>query len=369
VNNNSNAGLIAQPNANPYAINLELAKEQVTEFTASTTKKVTIVRKAPVVETKSFGFVPRRYQPKLYNMKNTLMNEYRGTTPKAKVLLASSVLWNNRSTPGNKPSYNWRRQCQPLGSTSRRTLQPLPLPEPPKLKTCSLDDQNPPDFVPFKEEEKTHQLKLTTGGYEDKTTGVNEVRSIKASESTVIQNPNLVGKAVPTLGTEDANPPVVKFKGDPTPKLLNPEIRTVPEFKDLQQMTERQLASVPDFEIEHVQYGQIKWDDPVDLRGVQLDDIVRFSQSAFELYPDIDTKPEFGIGFMRPCSVMLYNVWPKGCSSMRRPSFKREERWRASLEKYCNSCNYKFIEYDTNGLLEFSVNHEHMNPVVEYEKF
>jgi len=152
---------------------------------------------------------------------------------------------------------------------------------------------------------------------------------------------------------DDAEP--TAFKGDPTPKLSNPEIRTEPMYKDLCQMTESQLSNIVDFEIEHVQYGQIRWDEPVDLRGVNIDEIVRFSQSSFELYPDMDPKPVFGTGFMTPCSVMLFNVWPKGCNSMDRPSFKREERFRYSLEKHCRTCGYRYITYDNNGVLEFSV--------------
>jgi len=361
-NSNINTGLIAQANANPYAINLELAKEQVTNYTACPTKKVTIVRKVQPVETPRFGFVPRLYQPKRNFLKSSLMNEA-GAFRKPPVL-ASSVLYSNRDTSFNRDSqtsYDWRRQYQKL--SSRRTLQPLPLPEPPKLKPCSLDDQNPAHFEPFDEEEKQHHLKSTAGseGKKEQIADaiVERVRVAQGQEAVGDVSPvrNFITKeaAKPTVAAEDVNP--TGFKGDPTPKLSNPEMRTDPKFKDLCTMTERQLASVADFEIEHVQYGQIKWDHPVDLRGVNLDEIVRFSQSAFELYPNMDPKPEFGTGFMTPCAVMLYNVWPKGYDSVDRPSLQREERWRTSLEKHCRSCGYHDISYE-DGVLEFSTNRD-----------
>jgi len=206
-------------------------------------------------------------------------------------------------------------------------------------------------------------LKVRTGGDEDKdgvTRRISHGGDVELSKSPIL---NLNSKG-PTLAPEPFNPPA--FNGDPTPKLSNPEMKTDPNFSDLWQMTESQLASMADFEIEHLQYGRIKWDVPVDLRGVHLDNIVRFSQSTFELYPDMDPTPEVGTGFMKPCSVMLYNVWPKGCSSMHRPSVQRENRWRASLEKYCRACDFEFLAYDNSGLLEFRVNHE---KVAAYEEF
>jgi len=222
----------------------------------------------------------------------------------------------------------------------------------------------PPHFEPFEEDEKK-QWSKTEAGDEDKqelnASGIME--RAKTSQNLVIQRnvspvQNLIvseaAESARVAGDINSN----NFKGDPTPKLSNPDIRTDPMFKYLCAMTERQLASVADFEIEHIQYGQIKWDQPVDLRGVNLDDIVCFSQSAFELYPNMDPKPKLGTGFMTPCAVMLYNVWPKGCNSMDRPSIQREERWRRNLEKLCRSCNYTDISYDHNGVLEFSANRD-----------
>jgi len=360
-NNNVNTGLIAQANANPYAINLELAKEQVSNYTACPTKKVTIVRKVQPVERPRFGFVPKRYQPKPNFLKSSLMSE--ADAYKKPPELASSVLYTNRNTMftrDNPISYDWRRQYHKL--SSRRTLQPLPLPEPPKLKTCNLDDQNPPHFEPFDEEEKQFELK-STGGCEDK---IEEIAGPVLERVKVAHGEGIAGdmspvkitsrEAVePLIAGEDANP--TGFKGDPTPKLFNPEMRTSPRFEDLCAMTEKQLSSVSDFEIEHVQYGQIKWDNPVDLRGVNLDEIVCFSQSSFELYPNMDPKPEFGTGFMTPCMVMLYNVWPKGYNSVDRPSLLREQRYRTSLEKHCRSCGYDDVSYE-DGVVEFTTNRD-----------
>jgi len=359
-NNNVNTGLIAQANANPYAINLELAKEQVTNYTACPTKKVTIVRKVPPVEKPRFGFVPKRYRPNPNYLKSSLMSE--ADAYKKPPELASSVLYSNRKTlftRDNPISYDWRRQYHKL--SSRRTLQPLPLPEPPKLKACNLDDQNPPHFEPFDEEEKQHELKSTAGN-EDKS---EQIAGPVLERAKIAQGEGIGGdvspvrniisrEAVePVMAGEDVNP--TAFQGDPRPKLSNPEMRTSPRFEDLCAMTEKQLSSVADFEIEHVQYGQIKWDNPVDLRGVNLDEIICFSQSAFELYPNMDPKPEFGTGFMTPCMVMLYNVWPKGYNSVDRPSLMREQRWRTSLEKHCRNSGYDDVSYE-DGVLEFTTN-------------
>jgi len=232
------------------------------------------------------------------------------------------------------------------------------------LKTVNHDDQNPPDFVPFEleaakvpEEKQEQTAGENTSSAQYREVQVDEEKSpiqIKKESSSKKGGEYIPAVQGDAVSENESDTSLTVWKGY-LPKLSNAEIRTDPTYEDLCQMTETQLSNVVDFELEHVQYGQIRWEDSVDLRGVNLDEIVHFSQSSFEIYPEMDPKPEFGTGFMKPCSVMLYNVWPRGCNSIDRPSFEREERFRANLEKHCRSSGYTFITYDKNGVLEFLV--------------
>jgi nuclear pore complex protein Nup98-Nup96 len=50
-------------------------------------------------------------------------------------------------------------------------------------------------------------------------------------------------------------------------------------------------------------FGGIRWDEPVDVRGLQLDRVVRLSKGCIEVYLDDDEKPDVGEGLNKPATV------------------------------------------------------------------
>ena len=51
--------------------------------------------------------------------------------------------------------------------------------------------------------------------------------------------------------------------------------------------------------------GGIRWDEPVDVRGLQLDCVVRLSKGCIEVYLDDDEKPDVGEGLNKPATVPI----------------------------------------------------------------
>ena len=74
------------------------------------------------------------------------------------------------------------------------------------------------------------------------------------------------------------------------------------------------LSRVPDFVVGRDGYGKCKWKGEVDVRGMNLSDIVVFgkddSKKAYiKVYPDEKDKPDLGLGLNRPAEITLYDVF------------------------------------------------------------
>ena len=80
---------------------------------------------------------------------------------------------------------------------------------------------------------------------------------------------------------------------------------TVPHLNDIKDFT-----SVTNFIIGRKGYGEIKWQEPVDLSNVgALDDIVVIERSKVALYEFMD-EPSEGTGLNKPATIFLNNIRP-----------------------------------------------------------
>ena len=62
---------------------------------------------------------------------------------------------------------------------------------------------------------------------------------------------------------------------------------------------------VANFAVSRKGVGGIRWDEPVDVRGLQLDSLVRLSKGCIEVYLDDDQKPSEGEGLNKPATVPM----------------------------------------------------------------
>ena len=90
--------------------------------------------------------------------------------------------------------------------------------------------------------------------------------------------------------------------GEAAPTFTKQGYSTSPPIESLREMSEKELSRVYNFEISH-EYGCIKW-DIVDLRHVNLDDIITIGHGLFDVYPDdYKNKPPVGQGLNKPARL------------------------------------------------------------------
>jgi len=107
---------------------------------------------------------------------------------------------------------------------------------------------------------------------------------------------------------------------------------TIPSVSELEQAASEELKSVVNFEIGRSDVGYIRFLEPVDLRGVALDKVVRIADSAICLYPSNlfpNGRPEAGAGLNKAALCALYGIFPKrrkGDGTRTQEAFRRKLR-------------------------------------------
>lgn len=125
------------------------------------------------------------------------------------------------------------------------------------------------------------------------------------------------------------------------------ELTTTPAMDVLQRMPDAELVQVSNFTIRHAWFGSIRFLQPVDLRGLQIDKIVQFTSQSIEVYGEDCpvAKPARGQGLNQPAEVVLSGCHPKKGSA---------SKYRAKLERFCQKRPMmRFIGY-SEGTGEWS---------------
>jgi hypothetical protein len=126
---------------------------------------------------------------------------------------------------------------------------------------------------------------------------------------------------------------------------------TVPSSNEQEHMSPSELSAVKNFKVGRIGFGQIEWLDDVDIRRIDVFDVVRFGRAVVNVYDSKraeTTKPTLGHGLNKPAEVTLENVLaPKGVEGF-------ETKLRESIE----ASGSEFLSYDTeSGKLRFRVEH------------
>jgi len=344
-NNNNNAGfslqgIVASVDMNPYQINMELGK-QLVKRSASPKKKRTVpltanFRARPIVR-----FTPQRYLPKPVCRKDlsTSMVLHSSLANGAKPPLSAGA--RNAEQSYSASCKTWELPSETLGASKTmnwdwrmahkrfmKQIRPIAIPEPPKL-------------VPNNEEEPEEKA----GEVVEKVLDL--VEEDTKTPPSPSPNPEVGKDKEPwTDEKEDFRPTLNTKPGDPS-------LETIPAWSEIQEMSSAQLANLKDFEV-HSDYGKIKWNEPVDIRGLNIGEIVLFSKRAIKIYGnDKMNRPPWGTGLNVQCQVMLYDCWPK-VRSDGRPSTRKIESYRERLQKFCTKHKLVFQNYE-NGFWEFEI--------------
>jgi len=90
--------------------------------------------------------------------------------------------------------------------------------------------------------------------------------------------------------------------------LTRTEYFTIPPLDQLD--VEDDTCVVESFTVGRHGYGSIFWEGPLDIFGLNLDEIVHIRRKEVIVYPDDENKPEEGFDLNRPAQITLHKVWP-----------------------------------------------------------
>jgi len=146
------------------------------------------------------------------------------------------------------------------------------------------------------------------------------------------------------------------------PKLTNPEYHTKPTIQELSRMSDDELAGVSGFSMWNKE-GKIEFMGRVDLRGVDLDEVVSIGHRLVEVYPERnfptdEYKPVKGEKLNRPALISLYNCFPVNFKSDSNDPEERRQELIKKYERQAHRNGYEFVDYDyDNGVYRIRVKH------------
>ncbi|KAG4074307.1 hypothetical protein HA402_008716 [Bradysia odoriphaga] len=137
---------------------------------------------------------------------------------------------------------------------------------------------------------------------------------------------------------------------------------TIPPLDKLEDfMNEDGSCIVPNFTIGRKGYGNVYFNEPIDLAGLNLDELVHFRHKEVIIYPDDENKPPVGTELNRKAQITLDQVWPH--DKTLHEAIKDKERldlmdYEGHLRRVCEKHDTRFIEYrPETGSWVFRVDH------------
>ena len=135
---------------------------------------------------------------------------------------------------------------------------------------------------------------------------------------------------------------------------------TYPPMEEIQNMNRVQRQKVDNFEIGRDNVGSIAFRQPVDLSGIELDDlcggIVQLEPRSATVYPVTAKKPPVGKGLNVPARITLEQSWPRGSRDKKITNDAR--KFNKHVERLKKITDTDFVSYDTDtGVWVFTVEH------------
>jgi len=120
-------------------------------------------------------------------------------------------------------------------------------------------------------------------------------------------------------------------------------VSLVPSLSKLTDMSDKQLSSVVNFTVRHKTWGEVKFIDATDVRGLDIDALIRFGKGSIEVYPtdtyDKTKIPRKGKGLNKSAIITMYDVFS---NSPAKGKGKLVEKYKKRTEKF----GAEFISYD-----------------------
>lgn len=137
---------------------------------------------------------------------------------------------------------------------------------------------------------------------------------------------------------------------------------TIPSLEEIvQYMDSEGRCFVPNFTIGRRGYGNVYFDEEIDVSGLNLDDICHFRNKEIILYQDDDNKPPVGEGLNRKAQVTLDQIWPHDKNThepIKDPERLEQMGYEDKLRRICEKRGTRFLEYrPESGSCVFKVDH------------
>ncbi|KAJ9574028.1 hypothetical protein L9F63_008554, partial [Diploptera punctata] len=137
---------------------------------------------------------------------------------------------------------------------------------------------------------------------------------------------------------------------------------TMPSLEELAcLMNDDGTCVVENFTVGREGYGNVFFPDPINVGGLNLDEIVHFRHKEIMLYPDDEKKPPVGVGLNRRAQVTLDRVWPLDKtthSPITDPERLKQMDYEAKLRHVCAKLKTRFLDYrPQTGSWVFKVDH------------
>lgn len=158
--------------------------------------------------------------------------------------------------------------------------------------------------------------------------------------------------------SQKASSEEIKKNNTLIPKLTKDGYVMTPSVETLSNMSEADLAAVPNFVVERIGFGSVAWDGAVDVRGIDLDSVVNIESKAVEVYhkqEEEGVKPPVGTKLNRPAILTLHNIYPKGGADA---SEAEKEKFERKIVKKTKEMGASLVLYDADiGVWKLHVEH------------
>lgn len=125
---------------------------------------------------------------------------------------------------------------------------------------------------------------------------------------------------------------------------------TIPSQAELSALSMLELQHVERFTVGRIGYGEIEWIEPMDVRGLLINECVEIERGEFAVFPDREASQ-----LDAPAKVTLEGMFPKRKNG-ESDYDAAVERYRSKLKKFCDRNGFLFGSYDGDkGVWSFSV--------------
>lgn len=166
-----------------------------------------------------------------------------------------------------------------------------------------------------------------------------------------------------SIMSESINIVTDNFEPHRTGIILNrPGYYTIPSLDELlTYLKDDGTCIVPNFTVGREGYGNVFYNEEIDVAGLNLDEIVFFRNKEVIVYPDDSNKPSQGSGLNRKAQITLDQVWPydkQNHEPIKDPQRIAALEYETKLRNVCDKYNTRFVEYrPETGSWVFKVQH------------